>query len=89
MLDDLAKPDAGGRWLLPNLEIIILDDVRNSVLKTLTEIITNRLVESRRVPVSPIRSVTLPDFNTLFKGTLQEAYLSTLNLLVTDVKLTR
>ena len=31
MLDDLAKPDAGGRWLLPNLEIIILDDVRKKL----------------------------------------------------------
>ncbi|KLO17629.1 hypothetical protein SCHPADRAFT_152321 [Schizopora paradoxa] len=87
MLNDLAKPDSSGRWLLPNLDVIMLDSVRNFILKKLTEIVTNRLVESRRIPVSPIRSVTLRGFGGLYRGTLQESYLSTLNLLVTEVKL--
>ncbi|KLO17628.1 hypothetical protein SCHPADRAFT_900363 [Schizopora paradoxa] len=88
LLNDLAKPDAGGYWLLPDLEVIILDNVRNSILTTLTEIVVNRLAESNRISISPIRSVTLPGFYEDYKGTFQEAYLSTLNLLVAEVKIT-
>lgn len=88
MLNRLAKPDASGQRFLPNLEVIVLDSVRNSILATLTEIVIDRLIESRHAPVSPIRSVTLPGFTQIYKGTLQEAYLSTLNLLVAEVKIT-
>ncbi|KLO17627.1 hypothetical protein SCHPADRAFT_152173 [Schizopora paradoxa] len=89
MLADLAKPGAEGQWQLPHLEIIVLDSVRKKpTLPTLTEIIVNRLIASRQVKVACIRSVTLPGFEECYEGTLQEAYLSTLNLLVPEVKIT-
>lgn len=88
MLVNLSRPDGHGRWLLPSLEAIVLDSVRNSILTTLTGIVANRLTDSRRVPVARIRSVTLPGFLKRYKDTLQEVYLSTLNLLVAEVKVT-
>lgn len=88
MLTHLANPDASGQWLLPNLQDIVLDSVRNSILTTLTQIVVNRLAESRRIPIARIRSVTLPGFAKRYEDTLQNVYLSTLNLLVTEVKIT-
>lgn len=85
-LTHLGKPDANGRWLLPKLEAIVLDSVRNSILKTLTEVVVNRM--KARNTIAGIHSVTIPGFSDRFEDTLQNAYLSTLNLLVPEVKIT-
>lgn len=87
MLSDLQTPDASGLWLLPKLEVIVLDSVRTSILKVLTAIVTNRM--KSRTPVAQIRSVTVPGLAEQFENTLQKLYLSSLNLLVSEVKIIR
>ena len=90
MLADLAKPSAEGRWVLSHLEAIMLDSVRKKpTLSTLIEVIVKRLAASRQGEAACIRSVTLPGFISCYENTLEEAHLSTLNLLVQEVKLTQ